>query len=507
MSAEVVAASRVTDVTVLQDRAQVTRRAELPLPAGAVQVRLADVAPVLVDATLTAIADGATVHDVRVERRRIAVDAERPADVAALDVAIAEATDEWQRLVGRRETLSAGVAAAGEAAVLTLADLSADAAWGRLDPEAWRAARERLDSAEERRRQDLVAAADAAVQAEVAVSDLRRQRAALDHPATRVAAALLLDITGNGGAATLTVTYVVPAALWRPAHQARLDADQVTVQTDAVVWQRTGEEWRDVELACSTAQPSLGASPPALATDRVAAQRSAGIVVEEREEEVQTTGLGAGPVSGEVPAVDDGGEVRVLRPAGRVTVPPDGGPHRLPVTASTAPATASLVAVPELAEAVVLRTEQVHPGPAPLLAGPVELVRDHGPAGRTSTRYVAAGERWALAWGPEPDLRVSRELQEVVEPAGITGRQTTRRTVVVRLSNLGPTPRQVEVTERIPVSEVEEVTVEVDRRASSPQAEPDRDGFLRWPVALAPHGTAEVRLAWTITRTRAVSGV
>ena len=77
--------------------------------------------------------------------------------------------------------------------------------------------------------------------------------------------------------------------------------------------------------------------------------------------------------------------------------------------------------------------------------------------------------------------------------------------MTLRLSNLGARHRTVEVTERVPVSELEEVTVEVDRRATAPRAEPDRDGFVRWPVDLAPHGHAELRLTYRVTRTRKVA--
>ena len=337
---DVLAGSRVTAVTVLQDRAQVTRVAEVELPAGVARVRLEDVAPVLVDATLTATVDGGvTVHDARVERRWVALDAERPDEVAELDARIATANDELNRLVAQRDALNEAVTAASEAARLTLLDLAADAGRGRFDAAEWHDARERLDTAEAERRDALVAAQDLVHAhrraARRPASAPRRAGHARDAGRRRDRRRL----AGPGGPATLTLTYVVASALWRPAHRARLDGDQVEVATDAVVWQRTGEPWRDVELACSTAQPSLGSDPPALPTDHLTAQRSAGIVVEVREEDVQTTGLGADPTVADVPAVDDGGEVRVLRPAGRVTVPSDGLPHRLPVAVATAAAT------------------------------------------------------------------------------------------------------------------------------------------------------------------------
>ena len=72
---------------------------------------------------------------------------------------------------------------------------------------------------------------------------------------------------------SLRVTYLVPCAVWRPAYRATLKqvegGEAVTVECEAVVWQRTEEDWKDVEMAFSTARPTLGASPPRLVEDRL----------------------------------------------------------------------------------------------------------------------------------------------------------------------------------------------------------------------------------------------
>ena len=45
--------------------------------------------------------------------------------------------------------------------------------------------------------------------------------------------------------------------------------EALELESEAVVWQNTGEVWGDVELACSTARPTLGTSPPTLTADRL----------------------------------------------------------------------------------------------------------------------------------------------------------------------------------------------------------------------------------------------
>jgi hypothetical protein len=59
----------IVAVTVLEDRAAITRRGTIALGAGQHRLAIERVAPVLADKTLTATATGARVLDVRCERR------------------------------------------------------------------------------------------------------------------------------------------------------------------------------------------------------------------------------------------------------------------------------------------------------------------------------------------------------------------------------------------------------------------------------------------------------
>ncbi|HJK92112.1 MAG TPA: DUF4139 domain-containing protein, partial [Polyangiaceae bacterium LLY-WYZ-15_(1-7)] len=168
----------------------------------------------------------------------------------------------------------------------------------------------------------------------------------------------------------------------------------------------------------------------------------------------------------------------------------------------------ALVLVPELEPVAVRRTRQTHEGEAPLLAGPVELVRDGGPAGRTKVLFVAPRERFELGWGPEPSVRVKRHAEAAKEESKLLSSWLTREhTVELKLSNLAAAPREVEVVERVPVSELKEVKVEVDAEATTDGARPDRDGFVRWTVELPPRGRRTLTLVYTVSRKSDVRGL
>src|SRR5690606_7840419 len=157
---------------------------------------------------------------------------------------------------------------------------------------------------------------------------------------------------------------------------------------------------------------------------------------------------------------------------------------------------------------VLRKSSQENRGAAPLLAGPVDLVRSSGLVGRTQLLYVAPGERFELGWGPEPDLRVSREVDLIEERSRMLSSWTDRMTRIrVRLSNLGAARRRVAVTERVPVSEIEKVKIEVDPARVTDRARPDQNGFLRWTVELEPHGHRQLDAVYVLRSHEDVVGL
>src|SRR3989442_2673026 len=64
----------------------------------------------------------------------------------------------------------------------------------------------------------------------------------------------------------MEVSYVVPSASWSPTWDARLDAEKPSVGLSlyGAVQQSSGEDWSDVKLAVSTAQPQRGLYVPEL---------------------------------------------------------------------------------------------------------------------------------------------------------------------------------------------------------------------------------------------------
>lgn len=502
-------AAPVAEVTVLEDRAQVLRRGRIAVPAGPSLLAVAGISPLLADKTLVArIAAGARVVDVRCERVHLPA----PEDPARLDASAHERLRlAQQRAAALEESIEraeARLALAGGAGKLVVAEMAVDAAAGRADPATWREALADAAARDLGERRRIVALREELEDAQRAAADLEARLDAIGAPPPISAVALIAIEAALPGEVEVELGYLVPGACWRPAHTARLDGAEVGWTAEGCVWQSTGEAWDGVRLFLSTDRPSLGTEPPELSADRLRLQpREQAVVVEARDRAIEDTGPGGGGSAAEMPGIDDGGEVRVLPVQGVATVPPDGRPRRFPLAVFTAAATTELIVHAEIAAAAVLRTRQANPLPAPLLAGPVDLIRGGGLAGRASIAYVAPGAAFELGWGADAAVRVRRSARDVDEKGAALSAWTPHpKLVELVISNLGGEAKRLVVAERVPVSEVEQVRVEVDP-ATSPAVKPDADGICRWTVDLPPNGRSGIRLAWRLLTKGSVVGV
>lgn len=509
----------VTAVTCQEDRAHVERSAVLDLEAGVQRLRLGPVSALALDRTLHAelTADHpAAVLDVRIVRtwtpRGPLVSTD---DDSALRLRV-RAIEEEQLVLGRRrDRLLARVGTLGRIATDLLRDIREGAGAGETERPRWVAELDRVDGERDTQGEQL-----RSVDAQLATlaAELRSVQRAMEkseeQPAELVGHIELTVESGAAGPVGLRLSHLTPCALWRPAYRAALDGSSLTLETEAVVWQRTGEDWSDVRLTLSTARSARATEPPRLSEDRLtlrdrsAAERRT-VDVEVREEE--TGSLGPAPVLG-LPGVDDGGEARVLRAPGPVSVRGDGRAHHVPLSVFTTASHGEYAASPELSPLVTRMVRFDNLSGHALLAGPVDLIRGSGFAGRATLDFTAPGAPGELAFGSCDDYRVVRHTEESRDTAGISRRTVVTRTVRLHLSRFSAPGEQGEevvvLRERIPVSEVSAVEVRLRADACSPAPDTvDAEGIVRWDVPLPPGGRRTVTLVYEVSAASQVTGL
>lgn len=498
------AASRVTDVVVYPDRASVVRSQSVACD-GRAAATFDDLPPAADPASFRARTSAGAVLGLRSEERtrdaRFAaeadtVDAELRKvlhDAGVLDDVI-DRGDGAQRLAAHYE--DAALALVGREMVGAPSAKSWGAAFDAALATRLKGAAELADAASRRRKLD------------DRLAELRRRQRELSASAARHSySAEVLVACAAGEHATVSLTYVVGGAGWTPAYEARADGEtSVTLATYATVAQSTGEGWSGAKLTLSTAAPESDATPPTLSALRVYAEERAApkkTLVrrdEQRQHARSSASAPAGaPFAEGFAAAAQGLSVQLAVPT-PADVPGDGTPVRLYVGSAKLAATTALRTAPKLAPYAFRVADLVDTAPFPLLPGPVDAFRGGSFLGRTPLERVAQGAKFSLTFGLDERLTVKRTVvDEIQRDAGFFG--GTRRfhyAYKFELANHHPDAQVLTLEEPVPVSELDDVKVELEAATTPGHVVDAQLGRVTWTVKLAPGETKTVELRFHV---------
>ena len=514
--------SAIESVTVYPDGATVTRRIRVDLPQGDSVLRAVDFPPTLDPASLRVEGEAQarlTIGGIDARPPR----AERPPSDPALDDSIEALRDDRARLDGKiaaatarrkfaerfSEQAPAGMGEKGEARPLA----------------EWRAAFAAVE--------DEVVAADAAIrEARIMQRNIDRELARLDAQRTANPPRKMevrIDINSEAAtSATLLVSYTVRGARWSPIYDARLDTGghdhkpSIDLVRRAEIVQTTGEDWRDVQLAVSTVRTAKGgsapelrplivryptprlpvegarapmsalpvpsAAPPApggIARDEFAKRKDDNIVAEEQEA-----------------AADTGGFQAVYRIPGRVSVSASEGAKNFRISSAVIAPDLVVRAAPAIDATAFLEANFKHGEDAPLLPGRVAIYRDGIYVGRGQMAMTSKDENVRLGFGADDNVKIARgTVRQIEGSAGIiSSAKTERREYKTSVRNGHDAPIRIVIEDQVPVSEIDEVKVELLPVTTTPTERDvrNRRGVMAWNFEIAPGEAKEIRIAWRV---------
>ncbi|MFE8602580.1 mucoidy inhibitor MuiA family protein [Archangium violaceum] len=340
------------------------------------------------------------------------------------------------------------------------------------------------------------------------LDSLRSRESFLSSSAARMERRVEVRLTcPSDGRARVELQYVVGGAGWTPSYEARADeaAGQVELSTFATVSQSTGEDWSGVRLSLSTARPRDNATPPELMPLTLKAwerrpEKKVLVRREEVQQHAQAGGQTPGETEGALQAASQGISVQLLVPE-LAQVPGEGSAVRLRVARTKLKSSFAWRTVPKLHPVVFRVASLVNGAPFPLLPGPVDMFRASGFIGRQQLEQVPQGGAFQLTFGLEESLRVERVVvQEIARDEGLFGgRRRFHYAYRFNLANYRQRPEVVEVAEHIPVSELDDVTVALDAKKTTPgHAVEEMDGIVTWKLTLAPSEQRSVDLAFHV---------
>jgi uncharacterized protein (TIGR02231 family) len=509
------AISTVDAVTVYPDGASVTRVIEADIPGGDNTVVLHDF-PLGIDASSLRVEGEAgaklTIGAIDARPPRAAP----PVDLPELDQRIEALKDQRDNLQGAIDAATARRKFAERFAEASPAGIG-DKGEARPISE-WRAAFAAVS-------EEVAAAGTAVRDAERQQRDLDRQIARLEQDrAIKPPNKLEVRVDLAAAAATkakLRVTYAVRNARWAPIYDARLDTGAkdrkptLELVRRAEITQTTGEDWSNVALNVSTVRTARGGNAPELTSLMVQYPQPAGLpppsAVPMMQDVTKPAARSVAKLAEPAPqqaeerqaAAEVGGFQVVFKIQGRVSVGTSEGAKSLRISTAVIAPDLMVRSVPVIDPTGFLEASFKQSEDAPLLPGRVSIYRDGVFVGRGQMKAASKDEAVRLGFGADDKVKIERIILNRNEGSAgliVTTSKTDERSFKTTVRNGHDFPIRVAIEDRLPVSENEEIQVEMMSSTTTPTATNLRDkrGVLEWAFDAKPGEVKDVNLAWRV---------
>lgn len=377
------------------------------------------------------------------------------------------------------------------------------------------------------------AIAEEVATADTAIRDAERKQRDLDREIVRLESDRItkppaklevrIDLASAAATkATLKVTYAVRNARWTPLYDARLDTGAkdrkptIELVRRAEITQSTGEDWSNVTLGVSTVRVARGGSAPDLnslivqypqpprsmplggvsdslksrsALAQAPAPEPAENLAKRADEQQATVEIGSFQATFKIP--------------GRVSVGASEGARSLRIaTASIAPdlliRSAPVVDPTAFIEASFVQSED-----APLLPGRISIYRDGVFVGRGSMAAAGKDETVRLGFGADDKVKIERSVVKRNEGSAgliVTTSKTDERSFKTTLRNGHDFPIKVAISDQLPVSENEDIVVEMLPQTTPPTTTNahDKRGVLEWAFEAKAGEVRDINFAWRL---------
>jgi uncharacterized protein (TIGR02231 family) len=376
------------------------------------------------------------------------------------------------------------------------------------------------------------AIADEVATTETAIRDCRRKQRDIDRDIAQLEQdrdakppaklEVRIDLASAAATkATLRVTYSVRNARWTPLYDARLDTGAkdrkpaLELVRRAEITQSTGEDWSNVMLDVSTVRTARGGDAPDLNTLVVQypvpvrprgeasmrgheqadfgalppAPAPASSLMQKRADEQQATAeISAFQASFRIP--------------GRVSIGASEGAKSLRIANATITPDLVIRSTPVLDPTAFLQASFVQGEDAPLLPGKVSIYRDGTFVGRGRMAAAGKDETVRLGFGADDKVKIERTVLKRNE--GSTGlivtSKTDERAFKTSVRNGHDFPIRIAIQDQLPVSENEDIVVEMLPSTTPPSTTNvhDKRGVLEWAYEVKPGEVKDINFAWRV---------
>lgn len=329
---------------------------------------------------------------------------------------------------------------------------------------------------------------------------------------------------------TLKLTYQINGAHWVPVYDADLDTQtgDIALKTLAQISQRTGEEWKGVDVTLSTLRPSAGTQLPPLNTwsidfmpefltnsfnqsDKIQMESDAGLaeVFGQATEMVDLKKEAAVaarkprkrmvPVQSQVISTDFSAEYKV---PGIISLDSGSNKRRFALTSKSYKSDIHLASVPRFDPRAMILAKTKYNAETPLLAGSLALYRNGSFVGNTRITQKQLGEEIKLSFGEDDKVKVKflPDPDKKRKDGLLFGKKkVVERHYKVSVTNNHNKPYSISLYDSIPVALNEGIKVIKTGDAPSTNKVDDKKGVISWERTLTPNKEMKIKYGYTVS--------
>jgi uncharacterized protein (TIGR02231 family) len=534
----------ISSVIVYRGQALVTRKIETELPKGSTQLIVKKLPAKIVPESLYAQASGnVTILSVRYRQRAVEEDIRE--EVKQLDAQIEIIKNQIRYADRNRKHAGNLWQRYDNIWKLTVAASNSDFNRGVLQSKEIEELSEYLEAKWNELHKKALELEDKKAELEKELELLNRKREELAAGSSPTEREVVLFVSSEGRKkATIKLSYLVNGANWLPQYNLRANPDKssVLIEYNAVVNQRSGEDWDGVGLSLSTAEPTMVAAAPTLKPMTVTLTRPRSAATPESQQQVAGPGmagefgdikkllsarrkqarkgkaaqreLGRLAVSNQMMELkaDSRAVDRIQRATKKfarregvsvtynlgkgLSMPSRSDQQIVTIAALTADAGFTLVATPLLTDYVYLQAELLNDSDTVLLPGQASMFRNGEFVGKSQLPLVTAGEKFTAGFGIDSQLQVTRELEDKKTRIQGGNRIDTYQ-YRITLSNYKNTAAELRLLDRLPHNDKDLIKIELLK--TEPELSKDSEylrttakkGILRWDMELMPNTIGE----------------
>ncbi|NCS95358.1 MAG: mucoidy inhibitor MuiA family protein [Leptospira sp.] len=292
--------------------------------------------------------------------------------------------------------------------------------------------------------------------------------------------------------------YVIYGASWSVSYGAHLEADgSLRLDYFGNIKQETGEDWKNISLKLSTSSPSRSANRAPIKSQFVFGNK-----IQTKQEYFQSeTEAAEGPLleessNGETinndekeldPSIETQAGSVLFVIEEKANIPSLKKSHKVLIAEIKEKSITSRYRIvgslqPSAYLAILFQNKKNFP----FLAGSIDSFRGNNFTGKSKLDYTPPGQKALIGFGVDRSVDFERSVKTFKENSGtISSNLTFHTNIELEVTNRSDKLQSISILERIPISEVEEVEVELMDDTSKGNII-ETNGIIRWDVEFKP---------------------